>query len=293
MGIIRSFKERREPKRQSQEEALKERLLRLWSKTQNYLSNGVTIHFSSPEPCAECSMFDLKQPYPIQNLFDLAKNLSRTYSVEDINSLQDERGDLEKVLGKLEHSYRTGMEEGRPSDIYRAKPLQLLRVKIMLDTLRNKKFVNRVGELIDENTLVGEAEEVGGYLRFVEGFLDLVKVSSIHNKVKAYSWRRGHFVHIPHLARFHLHATSEDCSKYAGPSGSEYLTGSFDFPEEGFFENPSDLLTSRRESELTGESHDVVITKLKGRKFNVDYYGTQMGHYNPHLSIIDLGNYKY
>ncbi|MBI2666376.1 hypothetical protein HYX13_02075 [Candidatus Woesearchaeota archaeon] len=78
------------------------------------------------------------------------------------------------------------------------------------------------------------------------------------------------------VANFHLHSSTENSKPYAGPSGnSQHGDIGLVFAQQ-----------------IDG----LVITKLEGNKFNVDFYtqgGAPISTVTKNLPVVDLGNYEY
>src|SRR3989344_54809 len=79
---------------------------------------------------------------------------------------------------------------------------------------------------------------------------------------------------LSHIIPFHLHAASQDETENSGPSTIDMFSSL-----EGYLDS--------------GESHNIVVTKLKGRRFNIDFYGFEFKSDNlPKDTIINANDYE-
>lgn len=235
--------------------------------------------FNKNELCLSCTLDRIAQELPMQNLEHIAENLSRVPGNLEIlkNSNNMKIRVLDKLYG-LDHTYRYVMEEGKPDDVLDAKPLQLLRCYILLGALQTRRTIEEIGELVELNPK-DEKTEMGGIVNYnVNGQLKFNQFNSSTKEDLSYGHNKRNMMRNPHVALFHLHAVYDDCTNFAGPSYDE---------ENGDIESAID------QAKEENEAHHVVITKLKGRNFNVDYYGAEMQIFNPNVAVIDLGNYSY
>ena len=134
----------------------------------------------------------------------------------------------------------------------------------LYDFLQDDENIKKISEGIELS--VKEGVEHSGYADVKNGNIELV-ISDEKNTDK-------HTTTIlplkPIIGMFHYHAWNENCTDYAGPSGGPGNT---------------DLNNDAIKQGMPG----IVITKLKGKKFNVDAY---FGSISPPI-VIDLGNYEY
>ena len=196
----------------------------------------------------------------------------------------NEARDLIERLEQIEHTYRTEEKEGEPLDARRLGPLQRVRAHCLLDELENKEIVYEIAEIIERNPRDGKTE-LGGFIapHYAKMRGTFYEFPSSTKDERSYAWSIKDIKSIPHIALFHLHALEDDCTRYAGPSQSE--------SEE------SDMSSNHCSANHIGEAHDVVITKLQGKKFNVDYYTSQRrmhkGKKISEIGCLDLSNYEY
>lgn len=132
-------------------------------------------------------------------------------------------------------------------------------VSAIHDFFEDKKNLPRIAKDLEE--CVQQKKEIGGYVKIFGSLVKLIENSTPIENDEA-------IIHMPLfeeiIALYHYHATQEDCSDFAGPSNNDFI--------------------HHANKGVPG----IVITKLKGRKFNVDvYFGSK-----PPV-VIDLGNYEY
>ena len=210
---------------------------------------------------------------------------------------------LVEKLDSLPHTHRMGMllpdfagyhdyyED--PPGIIELAPSQLIRVNYLLDSLDDPAFIQRIARLLTD-AVEDKQREHGGLILFQEdGRLypqpfqnELLNHTSFEFPAEA--------LENPFFAQYHFHALEDDSTPYAGPSQSRFL---FFNGGERVLEG-SDMATCEVEILQHGESHNLVITKLEGKKFNIDYYGgvrnvTHPGTIRPKITVIDLGNYDF
>jgi hypothetical protein len=205
----------------------------------------------------------------------LIKNLAKLGVV--ISNPENLKEDLVKKLKEIPHTYRN-VEDGDgkplynelPENVYNLSTDQLLRVHVLVKSLQNdSELRNRIGSLLEEN-LENQISEYGGLVRFNENG------EVIFNPIESDLPRKNMYIlpfsarQIPHIAEFHFHASREDSSKSAGPSSGDYYN----------------LIFATRSRSKRQGVHWLIISKLEGKKFNVDYMGK-----GP--VVIDLGNYVY
>jgi len=191
-------------------------------------------------------------------------------------------------LGAVSHTYRQGgILTEDPSNIDLLMTTRLLRVSLILNSLEREEFRKYVGSLLEAD-LQDPFTEHGGYVLFDdEGRARLNPIESIHSSERDEGNNQSYGIGLSDLLKnlpvsilgYHLHAEKEDNSEYAGPSAT-------------------DLGSAMKKAILLSESHGLVITKLAGREFNLDYYGwnhiEEGGRRKKRASVIlDLGNYSY
>lgn len=210
------------------------------------------------------------------------KNLSKIDYTDLINREKLENNLIER-LSKKEHTYRKFEDyqidaELTYSESYeqieKCNIVQLLKLYVMLNSLENKEISNGIGELI-RSDLRDDNHEHGG----------LVKLKNLSLVFKNYpSDMEGNEVYNPPrdcqeesykgcFADYHLHAVSGEDTDYAGPS---YV----------------DLRSYTIEQIINEGYLGIVITKLKGKEFNIDVWFNDYTEEDSHI-IIDLGNYSY
>lgn len=227
-----------------------------------------------------------------QYLIDNIISMSDVQAV--VASPQLARQSLVDKLTSVSHAYRgdhAGMRykdsfndpmpyiyDERPAEAANLTNRQLLRVYLLMKSLRCEDFVSNIADIIGQD-LRDHYSEHGGLIIFDEnGRLVFHPVESEFTKQKNPKnnthfgqpedlWER------PHITDYHLHAISQDNSEMAGPTVSD--------------------LHSNEKEFLREEVHGVVVTKLQGRKFNIDYYATERIRDTKFFTILDLGNFKY
>lgn len=272
------------------ETSLREVLYRWFDTTQYFLSNGITRPLVGL--CEDCVNDSHRYPdrfsrlrFSVHDLDIIAQYLVRKgWTPEDLELLEKSPDSLRRSLEKLPHTYRTNEREGEPSDIAITTPLQRLRCQILLDALQDKNLVNEIGAIVDDNIRNMWYQEAGGLVMCSDQRVSFHTFPSLSRDGTSFAINARELVRGANLALFHLHALGEDCSRYAGPS----FTDPFNRDEK------SDLAIAVREASATGQFHGIVVTKLKGPWFNIDYYGAEMNNfYVTAIPIVDLGNYKY
>lgn len=263
-------------------------------KTQSFRDSPIgtpSIH----QQCLPCALDRTYRSFTIANLDHIAEVLARQkVTPETLLDIGQNHGIMQTRLEKLSHTYRYKEKEGEPSDVNRLEPLQLLRCHLLLEGLQDPRFVAEVGAIIEKNPKDGKTE-LGGLIRYDPmGRLSLFEVAPQRGaEAQSFVLSVRDQVRIPHIAFFHLHALEEDCTRFAGPSSNVYdkeLGKTRSYRE---VMRKSDMGEAEEEAERVGESHNVVFTKLAGRRFNADYYAAQMGMFYPHHVVVDLGNYDY
>lgn len=184
---------------------------------------------------------------------------------------------VERVLKMVEHTYRprTGYTE-EPENAEELSPRQLVRAYLLLEALGKGEFLGEIGNIVKGDLKDPHAEH-GGLIRFRNGRLAFVPVESALREDNNEAYLLPEKARdVPNAGYFHLHATTEDDSEYAGPSGGKS------------FVRGGDIAVAQTEAFYHGESHNAVITKLTGKEFNMDYYSTETGN---DIHVLDLGNY--
>ena len=255
-----------------------------------------------------------------QYLIDNLKNRSDVTSC--LRNQDQTKIDLEKKLISLEHcKYRepsfdigygaVGAIHNGPEDVCQLTSRQLVRVYLMLDALENEDFRKQIMKEIDldfQDPQVKQgylAAERGGLIKINNGKLELFPVLSkdalkkredadkpgnYSNNVNSGS----NFVYIMpketlekerFIFDYHIHATKEDDTNSCGPSFSLLdaifgrITGDIGYCSENIMK--------------FGESHHLVITKLKGNEFNVGYFGGEKDKKGkPKIIVLSLGNWE-
>ena len=181
----------------------------------------------------------------------------------------------------------------------------LLRMRLMLDSFDSDKFCRQIGaHLIADINDVKEKRvfpaETGGLVLIHNSRAVILPIpDEARLSFRNYRDRQGNSVsifingtngiydmpdwadQIRHALKFHQHATSEDDTKHARPSCSMGGTA-------------NDVGNAVYEINRYGETHQLVITKLKGRNFSAIYYGggrDQNG--NIYIIIVNLGDRSY
>lgn len=145
------------------------------------------------------------------------------------------------------------------SQVYNLSQKEFNLVSVIQDFFEDNKNLPRIAKDLEE--CVQQKKEIGGYAKLSNGLVKLIEDSTPIGE-DAVQINIPLFEEI--IALYHYHATKEDCSDFAGPSNNDFI--------------------HHANKGIPG----IVITKLKGRKFNVDvYFGSK-----PPI-VIDLGNYEY
>lgn len=153
-----------------------------------------------------------------------------------------------------------------------------------MEALNEQKFRAQIGEIIEEDLKNLDSEHGGLVLFDRDANLTLMNIpSKINYDNDMYRIPRESFK-IPHVITYHLHAASQDETKSSGPS-------------------TTDMFSSLEMCIDFEEAHDIVITKLEGRRFNVDFYGFEFTldkfskntivDVNDFEIMLDLGVYEY
>ncbi len=103
----------------------------------------------------------------------------------------------------------------------------------------------------------------------------------------------------PNIAEYHFHAVDEDNTLYAGPSCCISVSESWkNAGDKDFFKKRShvygDIGWCTDRIATQGESHNLVFTKLVGKRFNVGYFGGEFDEKEEMIiNVLSLGNYEY
>jgi hypothetical protein len=151
-------------------------------------------------------------------------------------------------------------------------------IYLMLTSLRDSSFVNKIGRIIEED-IKNKYSESGGVVNFVEkNKINLKPVESELSKLR--DERNNIEYQLPSedylskkIAHFHMHASEYDETLSAGLGIKE-------------------ILTLAKSSILFGRINEFIITSLKKGEFNIDYVGVDPEK-DKKIRIIDLGNYFY
>lgn len=204
-----------------------------------------------------------------------------------IKDLEISKQKLEDKLKSVQHTHLVGnthYDEYDSEGIKHLTTRQLLRVYLILENLEDKEFKQKIGLLLEEDLKDLYAEHGGLILFDKNGKLIFypIKSGNISNKKENTYYYDNTMLSfsILHIASYHFHAMKEDSSNSAGPS-------------------IEDILHCNYEANIEGESHNIVVTKLNGSRFNMDYCGGEDKDIeaDPYsfsgFKIIDLGNYEY
>jgi len=222
----------------------------------------------------------------------LMKRENAEYLIENQEEVKKQ---LREKLETLEHTYRplTSYTEG-PAGVHNLSVRQLLRVYLIMEALEDQEFRDEIGKGLEAD-LHDPYSEYGG-LGVFENRVKLMEVES--EKASEKDPRNNGSYHlpttkvwgIPYLFEYHYHATSDDCSFLAGPSHGivTAATSLIGLSVKG------DFVGSEISTIVFGEDHSIVITKLKGNNFNIDYFGGEKKEDGqPNMTVLDLGNYNY
>jgi len=213
---------------------------------------------------------------------------------EDSDSLKDY---LKDQLSHKKHCYRrnSGYSESW-RQVNQIKNLDLLYlIKGYLDFFDDTQNISHIGNLIQSDLADNSTEYGGLVVADDKGKYQFVSVSSenkrfLHLKnnrtYMGYYW----FMYISQVGHFHIHAISSDCQAFCGPSGR--------------IENrDSELFATGDLGSLYGRTNsfnpyliDCVVTKLSGKRFNVDVYFRDIdfeGKNSPKFRVLDLGIYSF
>ncbi len=167
-------------------------------------------------------------------------------------------------------------------------PRQLIRAYLLTELLEDKKVVANVGGQVEEDLKDKKSEWGGIVLLDGSNFhrLEADPNSSVKrlevDPDQMYLPPKAYFNDLS-LAVYHFHATMRNDTWSTGPSiylGEKGLEG--------------DIANMAQTIRVQGETHSVVITKLKGKKFNACYSGGELDVLlRPEIIVLSLGNYSY
>jgi hypothetical protein len=179
---------------------------------------------------------------------------------------------------RIEKNYQNTALTEHFSQIYDLSLSQSQRIYLMLKSLKNQDFLNRIGKIIEEDVQDKYSEHggiitinpnLGLELRVIQSEDAKEKIEENNSFYNLSDWENF----TKNISKFHLHAMSYDESKFAGP-GSQ------------------DLIIADTERDIVGKTNEFIITSLKKGKFNIDYVGGDK-LINKQVKVIDLGNYEY
>jgi|SRR3989338_1973073 len=174
-------------------------------------------------------------------------------------------------LGLVGHSYRYTNE--LPTTVFNLSPRQLVRAYLIMEALKTEKFKTDIGVIVEDDLKDMDSEH-GGLVLFDGGNLTLHDIPSASKGDNNRYILAGDSLNLPHIIPFHLHAASQDETENSGPSTIDMFSSL-----EGYLDS--------------GESHNIVVTKLKGRRFNIDFYGFEFKSDNlPKDTIINANDYE-
>ena len=221
-----------------------------------------------------------------QHLID---NLRRT-KVNIVCHKEKLERSIKKRLNELEHIYY-GEIDNKPEPLSRINNSGLARIYLLLEDLQKKNFLADIGEALERDA-EDKYTEYGGYIIFGRRDLELFPITStlaylpreknnFFYKMPVWAFRYANIVH------YHLHAVNnDDDSDSAGPS--------FNVNFHGVLGMGGDINYAIYRAKKEGKFHGAVITKLDGKRFNVDYFGCVKDRCGDlEVDVIDLGNYEY
>lgn len=234
-----------------------------------------------PQATAQATAFEEFIHRAYQENQELARR-NNQYIADNIALREDMRAivsDPEKAkqelvtrLGLVDHSYRYTTE--LPTTVFNLSPRQLVRVYLIMEALKTEKFKTDIGVIVEDDLKDMDSEH-GGLVLFDGGNLTLHDIPSASKGDNNRYRLAGEFLNTPHIIPFHLHADSQDETESSGPSTIDMFFSSL----EGYLDS--------------GESHNIVVTKLKGRRFNIDFYGFEFKSDNlPKDTIINANDYE-
>ena len=206
------------------------------------------------------------------------------YNSEFFNNHYDLSKAIINILKDKEHTYRS---EDSSQEMNLDKRWQIIndlslaqnqRIYLMLKSLKDSSFLNRIGTIIEKD-IQDKYSEHGGIVTISPNLkLKLKVIDSENSKDKSiennnwYTLPEEAYI-IPHLAKFHLHATKYKDSEFAGPG-------------------IQDKIIANSNIDINDEFDEFIITSLEKEKFNIDYLGGDK-RISKRSIIIDLGNYQY
>lgn len=152
---------------------------------------------------------------------------------------------------------------------------ELSLVKLTLDYFKSKENCNRIGKQV-LNDVNDKHTEFGGGIYLRNNELTF-KFAPSREMVSNNTYVIPDLVKTNLVGIFHLHASSEDSTRSAGPSG--------------------DPTNAKKKGDISASTKmpGVVITKLSGDKFNIDIYCVKdlnsMGGRD--AVVLDLGNHSF
>ena len=277
-----------EVSREDRERKLEKRLFAVAESGANRIDVSREVWVRDQKECLRTEIFPEDELRAVQrNIRHIAEGFS--YSSDCLSRFESYVGAKELVLrlGKKDHTYRGNVHGQTPDDAYWLSPLQRLRVNLLLDAFERQDFVAAIGREIERNPKDGVIE-LGGFISYFGSVLEVYPIDADSEAKRNFSIGRLEFLRNSHVSMFHLHALSEDLSLYAGPSSND---------------GASDTIACLHAGLDLFDVNHVVFTKLRGKRFNADYYGTEWnvrsgsGGVNvSHVEwvpIVDLGNYDY
>lgn len=217
------------------------------------------------------------------NLFDkkkLKENLlERLTKKEHTYRNNEEKTFCEEWKGENFKIYNESCEQIKECDV-----LQLLKIYTILNSFENEEFCDKIGKLVDDD-LKDKNHEHGGLVQLEKNKLEFKNYPSMLGDGplcnKSYRPSEEYFEDASKgcFGQYHFHAVEEDSTKSSGPSGTwDYLTGDISWYCDRWAHDKGYVI--------------FIITKLKGKNFNVDIC---LRDYMEEMSgkIIDLGNYSY
>lgn len=203
-----------------------------------------------------------------------------------ISDIEQITKNLKNKLDHVSHTYRKHIPFFPPynEDLNGLKNMsmsQIMRVYLITEALEDDEFIHNVGMQIEQDILDTSCE-YGGFIIFDDRNIPVLNpVTSAYTDNHSYLMPKGAADKTPHIARYHLHASINDCSENSGPSGGTLII------------KTGDMGNCYERTMQFGEDHNILITKLYGRNFNIDFYSGEMLGKKPHINVIDLGNYSY
>jgi hypothetical protein len=154
--------------------------------------------------------------------------------------------------------------------------LNLLRLVMLKEALKDEKTLSEIGRIVSKD-LADQKTEYGGQVLWNNGKIKF-------NNVKAQEWSNNSYSNDLNiflrggLMTFHLHATQENDSPYAGPSGHWSGTGLGDWKVAAYSGHVDVVITAAGYTD----------SSKKAMRVNVDMYYVRDGR----PFVIDLGIYE-